>query len=174
MKHPNRARRLVGNLLKYVTGLILLLSLYSCGFQLRGTQTQFANTPISIQLSNELPRDWQIALDQQLLRSKITVSDTAALHLKLSSFTEEKRVVALNQRAKASEYEILIGFSYVILKHEMPLAKKARLSASRSYEFLETQVVGKAHEETLIRSQLRQQLFRRLMQQLRRAAHHAD
>ncbi len=161
-KHNPPMRVISGFLFGFV-----LFGIVGCGFQLRGSQIHQAPLP-PIQITNELPKKWQRDLQQFLKQLKIQVTEVGEYHILLDRFDEDRRVGSLNSRAKAAEYELHISFHYQIQnKQGETLVSSRKISAHRSYQFDESQVVGKEQEEGLIRNQLQNLLFQKMMRHLR-------
>jgi len=162
-------------LAKRLSILCLLLMPIGCGFHLRGTSEQYVPLP-PIQLTySALPKEWSKSLETFLISNHVVISDTGQYHLIVNHLGESRRVASLNARAKAAEYEIEFDLSYQVLdRNGNALSEQKTIRASRTYQFIQSQVVGKEREEQMLKTQIQKSLFQKLLrhlQQLNRRSH---
>ena len=161
--------------LQQLTLLCLVFSLISCGFHLRGSHRDHSPLP-PIKFTYSLPLEWQRNLEDFLTSTGVRVSEEGQYHVSVSELKESRRVASLNSRAKAAEYEVYFSFDYQIFDNAgRALVKSNTIQASRTYQFIESQVVGKEQEEQILKSQIQKLLFQKLVRHIRQIhrLHHA-
>jgi LPS-assembly lipoprotein len=150
-------------------GLILLLLLSACGFQLRGTvvlppvlqATQLEGDRFSL-LVSELGRVLQNA-GARLVDSR----SQASAVLKVLDETSSQRVLSVGVAGRAAEYELHHRVDYQLEDaHGQVLVEKQTLDTRRSFQFDENDVLGKANEEESLREEMQRDLALRIVQQL--------
>ena len=148
-------------------GLALLLA--ACGFQLRGTVvlppvlqvTQLEGDRFSL-LVSELGRVLQNA-GARLVDSR----GQATAVLKVLDETSSQRVLSVGVTGRVAEYELYHQVGYQLEDaHGQVLVEKQTLSARRSFQFDENDVLGKANEEESLREEMQRDLALRIVQQL--------
>lgn len=89
--------------------------------------------------------------------------------LKIVSETEERNVISLDERAKVGEYELHYRVTYAVDGADAkPLLRDTPIDLSRVYSFDEQQALGAAQEEAIIRTELRRDAVRQIMERLAR------
>lgn len=149
----------------------LLLS--ACGgYQLRETKP-LPNVlgVVSIEAVN-LDSPLVMDLERELKAAGATLApmnSTGATLLKIVSETEERNVISLDERAKVGEYELHYRVSYAVDDADAkPLLRETPIDLSRVYSFDESQALGAAQEEAIIRTELRRDAVRQIMERLAR------
>lgn len=152
--------------------LILLLAvLAGCGFQPRGQGQlhSLANlgNPIHIDgLTSYSPL--YLAISKQLKQSGAQISEQAegALRLRISQHKSTERVISVDSRKRAAEYELVESLYYTL---ERPGQVRPRAQQLRSVRFLfrpQSQVLAAGHEEQQMRAEMRQDLATRLVRRI--------
>ncbi len=89
--------------------------------------------------------------------------------VKIVSETEERNVISLDERAKVGEYELHYRVTYAVDDAAgKPLLRDTLIDLSRVYSFDESQAIGAAQEEAIIRTELRRDVVRQIMDRLAR------
>lgn len=97
------------------------------------------------------------------------MNSAGATLLKIVSETEERNVISLDERAKVGEYELHYRVSYAVDDADAkPLLRETPIDLSRVYSFDESQALGAAQEEAIIRTELRRDAVRQIMERLAR------
>lgn len=97
------------------------------------------------------------------------MNSAGATLLKIVSETEERNVISLDERAKVGEYELHYRVSYAVDGADAkPLLRETPIDLSRVYSFDESQALGAAQEEAIIRTELRRDAVRQIMERLAR------
>jgi LPS-assembly lipoprotein len=150
--------------------LILLLSLTSCGFHLRG----------SVQLPPELTemavRDASPAtliaadLRRALGERGVRVFDTASMVLQLHGEAAGKRVLSVSREGKAQEYGLsyTVRFSVRDAAGALWLAEQA-VTTSRDLRFDANAVLGTGSEEAQLREEMRRDAVTQILRRLQHA-----
>lgn len=148
-------------------GLILLLS--ACGFQLRGTvvlppvmeATRLEGDRFSL-LVSELDRVLQNAGARM-----VDEGGQATAVLKVLGENSSQRVLSVGATGRVAEYELYHQVDYQLENPQGEvLVAKQTLSARRSFQFDENDVLGKANEEENLREEMQRDLALRIVQQL--------
>jgi len=97
------------------------------------------------------------------------MNTVGATVLKIVSETEERNVISLDERAKVGEYELHYRVTYAVDDADgKPLLRDTPIDLSRVYSFDESQAIGAAQEEVIIRTELRRDTVRQIMDRLAR------
>ena len=148
-------------------GLALLLA--ACGFQLRGT---LVLPPVLQATLLEGDRFSLLAreLDTVLRNAGARVVDSrgqATAVLKVLGETSAQRVLSVSVVGRVAEYELHHRVEYRLEDpHGEVLVNNQVLSARRSFQFDENDVLGKANEEQGLREEMQRDLALRILQQL--------
>jgi LPS-assembly lipoprotein len=148
-------------------GLVLLLA--ACGFQLRGTvvlppvmdNTRLEGDRFSL-LVSELGRVLENA------GARLADGDgKATAVLRVLGENSTQRVLSVGAAGRVAEYELYHRVEYRLedVRGEVLVPTQA-LSARRSYQFDENDVLGKANEEESLREEMQRDLALRIVQQL--------
>lgn len=151
---------------------VLTLVLAACGFGLRESRP-LAEALLSVSIEAVNPDSLLVAdLERELQSAGTTLRPAGAsgsAQLRIPTDSAERRVVSLDQRAKVGEYEIVYRVVYEVLDAEgKVLVPPTTLQLARAYAFDEQQAIGAAQEEDMIRSELRRELVRMIMERLAR------
>lgn len=151
--------------------LTVITALSACGFQLRGSDIPLRKTFPSIQLVSDA-RDEGLnnALDLVLRSSQIKRNADSANQLQILSSKTRRRTASYNSRAKSAEYELIKTVEFRFRRDNQDIIAPMTLEARRSYLYRETAAVGKAEEERLLRQEMDDDLARRILLAMERAA----
>jgi outer membrane lipopolysaccharide assembly protein LptE/RlpB len=139
----------------------IIISISSCGYQLRGSVSieGLENVKIIADNKNSLTR----ILEQKLLAyRKGSLNESMYPAIKLLSIESKKRQLSVNSSGRVDEYEInkIIKYQFIYSKENIITGT---LKASASYDFNETQMQGtREREQTAIES-IDQNLVRKLL-----------
>lgn len=150
----------------------VLLATAACGFALKDS----APLPrvlgsIAIQapdLDSPLVQD----LERELAVAGATLkplNSAGASTLRIEAETAERNVISLDDRAKVGEYELHYRVLYAVDAPDgKPLLRDTPVELSRVYSFDEQQAIGAAQEEEIIRTELRRDAVRTILERLQR------
>lgn len=151
--------------------LVALLSVTGCGFQLR----QAAPLPLSVKRIQVEQTDPLGLLSRQIERelvqagAQLVQSDAALLRIHSERF--DRRVLAVDERARVSEYELELRISFSLSDASgKELLGNEEFALSRDYAFDELAAIGASQEEALIREELTRDAARRVLQRIARIA----
>jgi len=156
-----------------VTVLIsVILAVSACGFALRGS----ADLPESLSSvaieAADLDSLLVVDLQRELSASGaklVALNSAGASTLKIQSETAERNVISLDQRAKVGEYELHYRVVYAVDSADgKELLRDTLIELSRVYSFDEQQAIGAGQEEEIIRTELRRDVVRSIMDRLQR------
>jgi outer membrane lipopolysaccharide assembly protein LptE/RlpB len=139
----------------------IIISISSCGYQLRGSVNieGLENVIIVVDNTNNITR----ILEQKLLRyKKGSLNESMYPAIKVLSVESKKRQLSVNSSGRVDEYEInkTIKYQFIYSKENIITGT---LKASASYDFNETQMQGtREREQTAIES-IDQNLVRKLL-----------
>lgn len=154
---------------RIAAGLLLLSLLAGCGFQLRGS----ASVPAGMKRTYIQATD-RHSLFYQRLRTELTgagvelvdsPADATAVFSILSDITDQ-RVLSVSARNVPREYEVYYSIRYSITSGEKTMIEPRTQTETRAYTWDETQVLGKAHEEQVLREALVDDLVRIVLIQI--------
>jgi len=150
-------------------GLPLLFLVSGCGFQLRGT----SSVPPDMQRTYIQATD-RHSLFYQRLRTELTGAgvelvdspvDATAIFAILSDITDQ-RVLSVSARNVPREYEVYYTIRYSVSSGQKTMIEPRTQTETRAYTWDETQVLGKAHEEQVLREALVDDLVRIILIQI--------
>ena len=149
--------------------LALALLLSACGFQLRGT----VDLPPVLQATQLEGDRFSLLVSElgMLLRNAgaglVEERGQATAVLKVLDETSSQRVLSVGVSGRAAEYELHHRVDYQLedARGEV-LVPRQSLSARRTYQFDENDVLGKANEEESLREEMQRDLARRILQQV--------
>ncbi len=153
---------------KRLTLLALLLgALSGCGFQLRGQvdlPPSMATTYVVA--SDDLSRELRL-----LLRANevAIVADrrSAGAVLQVSSESLQREVQSIGERARVREYALRYSLRVSVIDAEGAVIVPAQtIELVRDYTLDETQILGVASEEEIIRQELRREMAREIVRRL--------
>ena len=148
---------------------LLVLLLTACGFQLRGSVT----LPQVMQTTHVQGDRFSLLVGelQTLLRNAgarlVEERGAATAVLRILEENSSERVLSVGATGRAVEYELFQRVDYQLedASGEL-LVPRQSLSARRSYQFDENDVLGKANEEESLREEMQRDLALRIVQQL--------
>ncbi len=150
--------------------LILLLSLSSCGFHLRGAVELPPDKKVialqGIDLNRPFARDLQLFLD--LVEGKLVSNpQSAGSVIVIHDIREGRRVVSLDQNGKAIEFELTFRVQYDLRSPEGKILSPLRtITIRRIYLNTQLQVIGKSEEASVIRREMRREAARTMLRHL--------
>ena len=154
----------------YLVSCILLLSLQSCGFRMRG----------SVQLPPEMEMTYiqgagSATMMQELRRSLtasgatlVTEVDQASAILEIIQAHQDRRVLTVGSTARVREYELSYTVEFGVQRRDgTVLVPVQTLELRRDYVFDENDVLGKGSEEELVRREMEREVAQSLLRRLR-------
>ena len=156
------------NFFHHIITLLLLLSLGSCGYQLRGSVDMVGldNTRIISDSRSNISKilEQKFSSDRQ---SNITnVSRYPAI--KIISVTRESRQLSVNSFGRVDEYEISKILNYQFIFSEDNKVS-GTIKASASYDFNESQMQGTKERENIAEDNIDRTMVRKLIYKFRSA-----
>ena len=143
--------------------------LAGCGFHLQSelqTPTEMERTYIdAVERNTQFHRE----LRRQLLASGVTIVDSpdeATAIFAISSDQTGQRVLSVSARNVPTEYEVFYTVEYSLISGENSLLAPQDITVTRDYTWDETLVLGKAHEEDMMREAIVRDLVRAVLKQL--------
>ena len=148
---------------------VSVLLLASCGFHLQNAfivpaemQRTFIATEDRYSLFYQELRRQLKAAGMQLAESPGEATATLIISLDET----DQRVLSVSALNVPTEYEVYYAIEYGVDSGETNLLKTQRIALSRDYTYDETLVLGKAHEEQLLREAIVKDLVRIVLKQL--------
>ena len=144
--------------------LLGLLTLSSCGWQLRGWQN--ASAPGNLHLiSNDRYAPLTLALLETMQQQGISQEAEAALQLSVSKEELRKRTVAVTSIGSPSQYELSMSVNYLYFKAgEAPDQLPRTLTVFRDFDYDPSNTVAKHEEENTLLEEMRRELALRILQ----------
>ena len=153
---------------RYLT-LLLVSLLAGCGFHLQGdlaTPPEMQRTYIdAVERNSQFHRE----LRRQLQAAGVDLVDApgeSTAILAISVDETGQRVLSVSARNVPTEYEVYYTIEYGLSNGETSLLAPQRITFIRDYTYDETLVLGKAHEEDLMREAIVRDLVRAVLKQL--------
>ena len=156
--------------------LAVFLCLISCGFQLKGADSNGVSTGlqglelrlISVQPRSDLTRE----VSRELSKAGAVLTDDVEPALQLTLQTEQfiQRNVSLTAQARAAELELTLSVDFVLEQAEQD-PTDARATVSRQMLNDPRNIVGKTEELRLLREEMRRDLAAQIV---RRIGHSLD
>ena len=137
---------------------IIIASISSCGYQLRGSVNieGLENVKIIADKKNSLTR----ILEQKLLAyRKDSLNESMYPAIKLLRIESKKRQLSVNSSGRVDEYEI-IKYQFIYSKENII---SGTLKASASYDFNESQMQGTRERENTAIESINRNLVRKLL-----------
>lgn len=142
---------------------VFLLLLCGCGFHFAGKPIDSSQVP-DLNIRSSLPSLWQQRLYRFLKIREVNNYPSSELSLWIEDFSESKRPVSLNSRAKVAEYSLEFSFKIRLTdKNNTALMEPKKLTAGRIYRFNEQQVPGKQAEEDFLKQAMIEDLFDQML-----------
>ncbi|MFK7731025.1 MAG: LPS assembly lipoprotein LptE [Pseudomonadales bacterium] len=153
--------------LKMLAGLVIILALSACGFQLRGA-FQVPEELGSVHLSSENPGSSILNnVRRSMVSSGVLLVNTnqeAPYTLHLSRERSEKRSISVDSLAAAAEFQLRQFVSYELRSRRGELlVGPHELIVERNFQNDINNVVGKRDEERLIREEMQVLLASQIM-----------
>ncbi len=146
-----------------------LLALTGCGYQMQG----------AISVPSEMERTYIAAGDQfsifyrelrlQLQANGVQVVESpteATAILSIHFDKTDQRVLSVSARNTPAEYEVYYSIEYSLDSGEKNLQPRQFITLTLDYTYDETLVLGKAHEEQVLREAIVDDLVRTVLRQL--------
>ena len=108
-------------------------------------------------------------LRRQLLAADVTVVDSpddATAILTINNDQTGQRVLSVSARNVPTEYEVYYTVGYSLVSGQQQLLTPQDLTFTRDYTWDETLVLGKTHEEELLREAVVSDLVRTVLKQI--------
>lgn len=171
-----------------LTVLALCSLLAGCGFHLRGHGPQpgsgwetvavreAAARSVTGRGGNSWYAEGRDGIHRELVRALtaagFTVSDDAALTIELLDATVKRRTASIDAQATtAAEYQIDYEVRFHVIGNDGAVViPESSARADGSYRFNESAVLGSAEQEIVLYEDLRREIARRIVDQLRRKA----
>lgn len=152
-----------------LTTLALVLLLAGCGFQLQGTfatPPEMERTYISTEDNRSLfYRDLHEALESSGVNLVDAATDATAIFTILFDQTDQ-RVLSVSARNVPTEYEVYYTIEYSLDSGTKNLLEPQTLNLTRDYTYDPTLVLGKEHEQQLLRDAIVDDLVRIVLKQI--------
>lgn len=147
----------------------LALTLSACGFQPRGLAPALPSTLSPLAISGiDTDTPLYLALQRRLTATGTTLvtdSGQAAAVLVISNLESRSELLTVNNRNKASEYELIEALDYHLRVGERETLPQ-RLSANRTHYTPGGAILARSREEATLRQTLREELADRLLHRL--------
>jgi len=166
------------NIRIFSVSLILLMTLYSCGYSLRNSHLLEAKLE-SIQLNlsqpnSEFSRILRRNLEQAGIKTIILdtsqdASSNKEYELIISSEQISTRPVTINSRARAAQYEIRVSVEIALKNREGILVEPETIFVDRIYFEDIQNITGNQEEVGIITSEMRQDLVFQVMRRIESA-----
>lgn len=159
--------------LRWITALVMTAVLAGCGFHLRGAQDVQLDKRLSPMLITGIGTGDPLygALAAALAESGVTVtkqSGEAQSILLLSARENRRRVVSVNSKGQAIEYDVVEGVTFELRdRNRQTLVEEQRIETDRSYTDPAGDPVALAAERALLRDYARQDLVQQIVRRLR-------
>ena len=148
-----------------VTTILLasLIVLSGCGFRLQGSFTLPEVMSVTyLQTGNEYSEFYR-AMKRRLIQSGARVTrdrSEATATLVIGGDSTGQRVLSVSSSNVPQEYEVFYSLEYSVRAHGQELLAPKEITLTRNYTYDETDVLGKAQEEQVLRSSLVDDLVR--------------
>ena len=143
---------------------VLSLLLTACGFQLRQAEALPA-VLLEVRV-DAVDRRGQVAreLARQLEQNGASLQESASTRLKVQGESFDRQVLAIDERARVSEYELRLVVTYQVEDAAgAVLLPAAQVELSRSFSFDAQAAIGASQEEALIREELTRDAARQIL-----------
>lgn len=149
--------------------MVLLSLLAGCGFHLQNAftvPTEMERTYIATENRHSL---FYQELRRQLQAAGMQLADApgdATATLSISVDETNQRVLSVSTRNVPTEFEVYYSIEYGVDSGDTNLLMRQFITLTRDYTYDETLVLGKAHEEQLLREAIVKDLVRIVLRQL--------
>jgi LPS-assembly lipoprotein len=148
---------------------VIALLLAGCGFQLQGELT----TPSAMQRTYIEPVErnslFHRELRLQMQAAGVNLVDSPAEATAIFSIRIDdtgQRVMSVSARNVPTEYQVYYSVEYSLISGENMLLEPQLINLTRDYTYDTTLILGKSHEETLLREAIVKDLVRIVLKQL--------
>lgn len=153
------------------TALLLLVTagLTACGFHLQGAFTTPAGMQRTYIATDDRYSQFFREFESQLRAAGVELTDSATdatAILTISVDNTSQRVLSVSALNVPTEYEVYYTLAYSLDSGASTLLPQQTLTLTRDYTYDSTLVLGKAHEEELLRDAIVQDLVRIVMKQI--------
>jgi len=151
-----------------VFGMVLLLVVSACGFQLRGA-SHFPFTTICVLGSESSPLGIQVrrALKNQTNTQLVNNEKEADVVLELMSEAHEKVILSLNVQGRVSEYTLVSRLNFRVRnRFGKEFMAPSTLRLTRVLSFNENLVLAKQSEEVALYNDMQGDLIQQLIRRL--------
>jgi LPS-assembly lipoprotein len=149
--------------------LAALLLLGGCGFHMQGATVvpeEMKRTYIATEDEYSVfYRELRRQLEEngvEVVSSSLEASSTLSVHLDKTG----QRVLSVSARNVPTEFEVFYSIEYSVASGETSLQPRQFINLTRDYTYDETLVLGKAHEEQVLREAIAADLARTILRQL--------
>lgn len=151
---------------------LALITTASCGWHLRGAPKNFPPGSL-LYISAQDPRsDIAEELTRLLQNAGVPMAESpmeADYALTIHEEQERKRTVSVDERGRASEYELITSALYSVRdSNGNTLLNNAQADIYRTLQWDDDEIVSKGEEERLLREEMRRELIGRIIDRLRR------
>jgi len=159
-----------GSLLTLLLTSLLSLSLYGCGWHLRGVTPLPADIQV-MTLQSQASERFNQRLKQQLAFNGVVFPETASatVRLQVSPIKVERTVLSVNSLGQAAEYELNATLSARLIHLEKAIDTGWEIDGRRIFTNDVNNVVATASEEKTQLQELENDLIRKLMRRLQKA-----
>jgi LPS-assembly lipoprotein len=143
--------------------------LAGCGFHLRGALTMpeaMQRTYVdAVDNYSLFHRELRLRLQEAGVQLVDTPGEATAI-LSITSDDTGQRVLSVSARNVPTEYEVYYTVRYSLAAGEKTLLESQDVTETRDYTYDETLVLGKAHEEAVLREAIAKDLVRIVLKQV--------
>ena len=139
--------------------LTLVMTLPTCGFQMRGSQSINVVNISSLDLRSATADELAREVKTQLQLAGVTITSKADYTLSLEHENYDRSVLSISPRTgKAEEFQLTLTARMSLAKVDgTDLINNELISVSHDYLFDEDALLGKAAEESVLKANLRRQ-----------------
>ncbi|RMG38844.1 MAG: hypothetical protein D6720_00510 [Gammaproteobacteria bacterium] len=151
--------------------LLLLALLAGCGFHPRGQTTRLDRLPQPLALTGIQPySDLGLALREELRAAGVALTDDAqqaAAVLQISDARSDSRVLSLDSRNRAAEYELAESLRFSLRRPgQGAMVEPQLVRVIRTLYKPADQVLGRSREEEALRESMRRELAQKIIRRL--------
>ena len=146
---------------------LLLCTLASCGFHLRGSSKLNASLP-ELSIESNTPRAPIVLTLKQWLRSAgVSLTDSSDITLSITNLEINKRPIAYDSRGKIAQYELTKSLTIgVINKNGKVLLSPTPINARQPYRYNESDTSAKDEEQALLEREMDAAIANQVIRQL--------
>ena len=153
------------NITRCVTIFIMTLVLAACGFHLRGVADLSFNK-LYIKGSLSISKDLISSLKTNGVRI-VKEPEEAEMMLELISDNQEKRILSLGGTGSVREFELFYRIKFRLRDASSDLWSPEQLiEEQRDFSYLDSELLAKSYEETMLYEDMRRDATRELMRRL--------